>query len=261
MNEIRLGAYMYRNVKTALTGLLMGLSATAVASAADMPLKAAPPAISLYNWTGCYIGGNVGGGWSRVDTSRASQDTTGAAFADYGREDDKGFLGGGQAGCDFQTTNLVMGIEGTFDFGNIKGSHALPAFPTMSETNDLKGAYTFAGRVGYLFTPSFLGYAKVGVAWMQNRNQVFQPGGALAESASYTLPGMVTGVGAEWMLSHNWSIFAEYNYMWIEDTSGQHFNAVPGLSGEVLNVKQTVQTVLVGVNYKFHWDAPVVAKY
>jgi outer membrane immunogenic protein len=31
--------------------------------------------------------------------------------------------------------------------------------------------------------------------------------------------------------------------------------------GEVLNVKQTAQTALVGVNYKFHWGAPVVAKY
>ncbi len=262
MDEMILGANMYRNVKTALTGLLMGLSATGIASAADMPLKAAPPAAPAYNWTGCYIGGNVGGGWTRVDTSRFSQDTTGVSFADYGREDDKGFLGGGQAGCDFQTTNLVFGIQGTFDFGNINGSHALPAFPNMSETNSLKAAYTATGRIGYLWTPSFLTYGKAGMSWMQNRNQVFQPNGALAESASYTLPGMVAGAGAEWMLSRNWSIFVDYSYMWIEDTSGQHFNAAAGFpSGEVLNVKQTAQTVLVGVNYKFHWDGPVIAKY
>ena len=41
----------------------------------------------------------------------------------------------------------------------------------------------------------------------------------------------------------NWSAFAEYNYLWIEDFSGQHFTAAPGLfpPGEILNVKQTAQ--------------------
>ena len=233
-------------------------------SAADMPLKAGPvPAAPLYNWTGCYIGGNVGGGWTRVDTTRFSQDTIGPSFATYGRENDSGFIGGGQAGCDFQTTNLVFGVQGTFDFGNIKGSHALVDFPTFSETNNLQAVYTATGRVGYLWAPSFLGYVKVGMSWMQNKNQVLQPGGALLESSSYTLPGMTAGIGGEWMFAPNWSVFAEYNFLWIEDTSGQHFTAAPGLfpPGEVLNVKQTAQTALVGVNYKFHWGGPIVAKY
>jgi outer membrane immunogenic protein len=254
---------MYRNVKLALVGVLIGLGATGIASAADMPLKAPPSAAPVYNWTGCYIGGNVGGGWTRVDTSRVSQDGIGPAFANYGREDDSGFIGGGQAGCDFQTTNVVFGVQGTFDFGSVKGSHALTDFPNFSETNNQKAVYTMSGRIGYLWTPAFLGYVKVGTSWMQDKNQVFRPGGALSESASFVLPGMSAGVGAEWMLTRNWSVFAEYNYLWIEDTSGQHFNAAAGLfpPGEVLNVKQTTQTVLVGVNYKFHWDGPVVAKY
>jgi outer membrane immunogenic protein len=253
---------MYRNVKLALAGILMGLGASSVASAADMALKAKPLAAPVYNWTGCYIGGNAGGGWTRVDTTRVSQDTIGAAFANYGRENDSGFIGGGQAGCDFQTTNLVFGVQGTFDFGSIKGSHAVTDFPNLSETNNLKAVYTATGRVGYLWTPSFLGYVKAGMSWMQNRNLVLQPGGALTESSSYTLPGMTAGIGGEWMFAPNWSVFAEYNYLWIEDFSGQHF-AAAGLTspGEVLNVKQTTQTVLVGVNYKFHWDGPVVAKY
>jgi len=254
---------MYRHVKLALAGTLIGLGATGVASAADMAVKANPVAAPAYNWTGCYLGGNAGGGWTKTETSRVSQDTIGAAFAPYGSENDTGFIGGGQAGCDFQTTNVVFGVQGTFDFGGIKGSHALTAFPTLSETNDLKAVYTATGRVGYLWTPAFLGYAKVGMSWMQNKNQVLQPGGALSESSSFTLPGMTVGIGAEWMFTRNWSVFAEYNYMWIEGASGQHFTAAPGLvpPGEVLNVQQTEQTVLVGVNYKFHWDGPVVAKY
>src|SRR5579862_2888915 len=256
-----LGADMFRNVKLTLAGLLMGLSATRVAQAADMPLKAKPLAAPVYNWTGCYIGGDAGGAWSRVDTSRFAQDGIGPSFANYGREDDKGFMGGGQAGCDFQTTNLVFGIQGTFDFGNVKGSHALTDFPTFSEANSLKAVYTATGRMGYLYTPSFLGYVKTGMAWMQDKNQVLQPGGSLLESAKYTLPGMTAGLGFEWMFLPNWSAFAEYNYLWIEDTSGQHFTAAPGLIGETLNVKQTAQQVRVGINYKFHWDGAVVAKY
>ncbi|THD47953.1 MAG: porin family protein [Bradyrhizobium sp.] len=255
---------MYRQTKLALVaGILIGLGATGVASAADMALKAVPVAAPLYNWTGCYLGGNVGGGWTRVDTMRVLQDPAIPAAANYGRENDSGFIGGGQAGCDFQTGNVVFGVQGTFDFGNINGKHALTDFPTFSETNSLKAIYTATGRIGYLWTPSFLGYVKTGWALMQNKNQVLQPGGALAESASYSLPGMTVGVGGEWMFTPNWSVFVEYNYMWIEDTSGQHFTAAAGLlpPGEVLSVKQTAQTALVGVNYKFHWDGPVVAKY
>jgi len=89
------------------------------------------------------------------------------------------------------------------------------------------------------------------------------PSGVLAEFSSFTLPGITAGIGAEWMLPPDWSVFAEYNYLWINDVSGQHFTAAAGLfaPGEVLNIKQTTQTVLVGVNYRFRWDRPVMAKY
>jgi outer membrane immunogenic protein len=258
---------MRRHLELAVAaGVLLSLGATGIASAADMALKARPVvAPILYNWQGCYIGGNVGGAWSRMDTERFSQDTIGIAFANYGRENDSGVIGGGQAGCDFMAgKDLVFGVQGMFDFGNVNGRHFLPDFPTFSETNNLKYVITATGRIGYLFTPQLLAYGKVGVAFMRDRNSVFQPSGALFESASFTLPGMDVGGGLEYMFAPHWSIFAEYNYIWIEDKSGQHFTAAPGLfpPGEVLNVKPVVQTAVVGINYKFNWDAPaVVAKY
>jgi opacity protein-like surface antigen len=79
--------------------------------------------------------------------------------------------------------------------------------------------------------------------------------------ASFTLPAMTAGIGGEWMFAPNWSVFAEWNYIWIEDDAAQHFTPSPGLVGETLNTRQRAQTALVGVNYKFHWDGPVVAKY
>ena len=254
---------MFGRLKTVVVvAALTGIAATGVASAADLPVKARPmPAAQLYNWTGCYIGGNVGGGWSRLDTARVLDVTGAPAPSNYGRETASGFIGGGQVGCDFQTGNLVFGIGGSFDFGKINGRHALTDFPTFSETNNLKEIYTATGRIGYLWTPQFLGYLKGGAAWIKDRNQVFTPGGALIESASFYQPGITVGVGGEWMFAPNWSVFAEYNYMWFHDDNAQTFTLPGGGAGEVINFSQRVQTVLVGVNYKLHWDGPVVAKY
>jgi outer membrane immunogenic protein len=255
---------MHVRLKSAL-GILLGLSLSGGASAADMAVKSRPIVAPIkYNWTGCYVGGNVGGGWTRVDTTRVSQDTVGPAFADYGRESDSGFIGGGQVGCDFQTTNLVFGLETEFEFGSVKGQHAIPSFPGFTETNNLRQLYLITGRVGYLWTPQFLGYVKAGAAFINNRNQVFAPGGGFVEGATFTDPGITAGIGGEWMFAPDWSVFAEWSYIWTEDDAAHDFRAPAGFvpPGEVINVRERAQTALVGVNYKFHWDnGPVVAKY
>jgi outer membrane immunogenic protein len=151
------------------------------------------------------------------------------------------FIGGGQVGCDFQAgSSRVFGVQGQFDFGNINGRHAPTDFPAFSETNSLREIYTATGRIGYLFTPAFLAYGKVGMAFLPDRNQVFAPGGALAESASFTLPGITAGGGVEWMFAPNWSVFAEYNYIWFyQDDLAQHFNPTPGFVGEVINTNNS----------------------
>src|ERR1700739_2913900 len=200
---------MNGHVKSALTGILIGLASAGAASAADLPLKVAPVAAPLYNWTGCYVGGNAGAGWTRVDTTRFSQDTIGQSFAFYGRENDSGFLGGGQVGCDFQTTNLVFGVEGQFDFGSVKGTHSIPAFPGFTESNNMKELYLITGRMGYLWTPQLLGYVKVGAAYQTNRNTIFAPGGATWATTQFTDPGIPAGIGFEYMFAPSWSVFAE----------------------------------------------------
>jgi len=202
----------------------------------------------------------AGPGWIRRWCSRIS---SAPRFANYGRENDSGFIGGGQIGCDFQTGNLVVGVQGMFDWSNISGQHAVTDLPGFTETNNLRSVITGTGRAGWLWTPAFLGYVKGGIAWLNNRNQVLLPGGGLFESSSFTVPGMTVGIGGEWMFAPNRSVFAEYNYMWFLDDTAAHFTAAPGLfpPGEIINVRQRTQTALVGINYKFHWDGPVVAKY
>jgi outer membrane immunogenic protein len=248
--------YMRRQMKSVFAAsILLGVGATGIASAADLAVKARPVvAPVMYNWTGCYIGGNVGGGWARIDTTRVLDVTGASNFADYGRENDSAFIGGAQAGCDFQAGSLVFGVQGMGDFGSINGRHALLASPTFSETNSLRSIVTGTGRIGYLFTPTFLGYGKVGVAFLESRNQVFAPGGGLFESGKFWQPAITAGVGGEWMFAPNWSVFAEYNFMWTEDDFAHQFTTPAGLPAEVLNVRPRVQTALIGVNYKFHWD-------
>src|SRR6202035_2517228 len=86
------GDYMRRHMELVFAaGVLLGLAATGAASAADLPVKA-PPLVApmMYNWQGCYIGGNVGGGWDPGDTTRGTADGVGPDPANYGRENDSG---------------------------------------------------------------------------------------------------------------------------------------------------------------------------
>jgi outer membrane immunogenic protein len=256
---------MRRDIKLIVAvAAMLGIGANGIASAADLAVKAPRTAVPLYNWTGCYIGGNVGGGWSKMDTTRVQIDTAPPTLVqdNFGSENDSGFLGGGQVGCDFQTNNLVFGLEGQFDFGNVNGSHSIPALPGFTESNSLKELYMATGRIGYLWTPQLLGYLKGGVAYYVNNNSIFAPGGGLNSSAQFRDPGITAGIGFEYMFTPNWSVFGEANYIWTEDDSAAHDYLSPaGTPVQVINDRQRIIAAMVGVNYKFHWDGPVAARY
>ena len=86
--------------------------------------------------------------------------------------------------------------------------------------------------------------------------------GAQVGEASNDRTGWTVGAGVEWMFAPGWSVFGEYNYMDF-GTPNVTFIAPPGLSslGEHVNVSQTAQTVLFGVNYKFNFGSPVFGRY
>jgi outer membrane immunogenic protein len=258
-----------------LTGTIAAIAvAVAVpALAADMAprySKAPPPVpVMVYNWTGCYIGGNVGGGWVRHNQTITGF-VTGVPVGpfDLGRDEPSNFIGGAQIGCDYQFAgNWVVGVQGMFDFGNINGSHAIPVFPGITPgfvaTNRTKDVFTATGRIGYLFAPQVLGYVKGGGAWARVDHNVFQPNGLLSESAlGVDRQGWTVGGGLEWMFAPGWSVFGEYNYMDF-GRKDVFFVQAPGTAGvaSVVSTNLTIQQALVGVNYKFNWGGPVVAKY
>ena len=173
------------------TVALLALAAIAPAAAADLaaqPYTKAPAMAPspIYNWTGFYIGGHVGG-----------------AFSVNGDEDAR-FIGGGQVGYDYQfSPNWVFGIEANYSFmdtgsnGNFFGNGS----PFAN-----RGLGSVTGRVGYAIGPALL-YAKGGYAWADTRVS-----NGLDVSGDGGRDGYTVGAGVEYMFTQSWSAKVEYQY-------------------------------------------------
>ncbi len=235
--------------------LLLGAAAliviTAPAVAADMsarPYSKAPaytaPAV-VYNWTGFYIGGHVGGAFAGDNSLQSS---------------DARFMGGIQGGFDYQfAPNWVLGAEAQYSWLP-SGTNSGVLFPagtlvTGSSNNQL-GSVT--GRLGYTWGPALL-YAKGGYAWRDSNNIGVTIAGvpqAFATSGNHK-DGYTVGAGLEYMFAPNWSAKAEYQYYNFGSTT---FTAgPPAIVGA--RFRDDEHTVKAGLNYRFGWGGPVVAKY
>jgi opacity protein-like surface antigen len=92
---------------------LAGAAVTAImassAFAADMPLKAAPPPVLAYDWSGIYIGGVIGGGWATHDVSDPGLGILGTLVGVpvIQTTNSSGFIGGVEGGDRYQFGKLV----------------------------------------------------------------------------------------------------------------------------------------------------------
>jgi outer membrane immunogenic protein len=111
--------------KLLLAGLAIG-ALIAPAMAADMPVKAPPP--PLFSWTGFYLGANAGFGTIRDQALPYCINPLGVVMgvgcSDVfgGRVRGDGFLGGGQAGYNWQVGHWVLGVETDIQGGDVKGT-------------------------------------------------------------------------------------------------------------------------------------------
>jgi outer membrane immunogenic protein len=249
----------------AIIGAIATLGGIGGVFAAELPARTyakAPVATAVvtYNWTGCYVGANVGGG--RAHTHQEFPPPFAPALFSESRG--SSVVGGVQIGCDYQFDRFVIGAQGQLDFARIESSQIEPLFPTDTSHAQTRHIFTATARAGYLVLPSVLVYAKGGGAWTQTYLSVIGsvPITFLSESVTSNRSGWTVGGGAEWMFAPGWSAFAEYNYMDF-GTKLTQYVAGPNTRGapNALNVKLTTQTALGGVNYKFNWGGPVVAKY
>jgi outer membrane immunogenic protein len=222
----------------------------ASAFAADMPVKAPAVAPPVFNWTGLYVGGDIGYLWGSTDYVLATN-----GFSE--QTSPRGVLGGGHVGYNWQSSNWVAGFEGDFLGSSAKGSNVFGGGTLDVE----KITWTSSARLRAGYTNgAYLLYATGGAAWadLDHRRPIFVPP---TTGASATLFGWTVGAGLEALISTNWTARLEYRYTEYD----RHNFPVPSIaSGSDLLEKVRTQQVLLGVSYKFGdpWGkSPVVAKY
>jgi outer membrane immunogenic protein len=276
-----------RHMKRILLGsVAMLASLTCPVAAADLAAKAPaykapPPVVAVYNWTGFYLGGNVGGAWAKDDVTWSANPAGfgGGAFtaalnaAGTGRIDSNGVTAGGQIGFNYQINSVVVwGVEADLNYTDLSDSRSVavapPAVPgtTVTSTFESKWLATVRGRVGVLPTQTFLLYATGGVAFAEIKTSDFAffafDGTSNAASSDKTKTGWTVGAGAEWALNGGWSVKAEYLYVDLGSINYTSSNSSPANPLATINHDHRIVENIgrVGVNYRFN-AGPVVAKY
>src|SRR5258708_33258438 len=102
---------MMKRILAAVFALWFG--GTAYADDVPGPYKASAPA-QVFTWTGCYLGGNGGGGRAHDDWQPVAGTTLAPVRA-------SGWFAGVQGGCDYQVSSFVFGVEGQFDWADMHG--------------------------------------------------------------------------------------------------------------------------------------------
>jgi outer membrane immunogenic protein len=238
------------------TVALVALGATVPALAADLAARPAytkAPAYMapIYNWTGFYIGGHVGGAFSGNNNFNGLVN---------GNNNDGRFLGGLQVGADYQfAPNWVLGVEGKWSWlgNNNNGVAFTGAGAGYVYTNNQRGLGSVTGRVGYTWGPALL-YVKGGYAYSDHNESLTLVGvpQTFALNSSHH-DGYTVGAGLEYMFAQNWSAKAEYQYYNFGKTSF----VTPALLTGFGSTRNDEHTFKVGLNYRFNWGGPLVAKY
>jgi outer membrane immunogenic protein len=234
----------------AVTVLVLGPTAV---SAADLPVKASPVPVAIYDWTGFYIG--VAGGGSLGTSTHIDQAT---GFGDTLGYNVRGGLVGGTLGYNWQVSSFVFGFEGDASWVGEYGSHpddGLAGNPAFTSFTKETWVATARGRAGYAVDNLLFygtgGYAAAGVeAGVKDANT-----GALLSSATSTRSGWTAGGGLEWGFAPNWSAKFEWLYMKFDSAA---FNTLQA-EGPRSSVPLDDNVVRAGINYRF--GGPVVAKY
>jgi outer membrane immunogenic protein len=243
--------------------LLAGLAASALlggsVNAADLARPAPvyippPPVVALFTWTGCYVGGNVGGVW--VNRDWTDQNLLSPAFGtSYGSNTASGALGGLQAGCNYQVGGWVFGLQGDYDWTNANQTvtPALLAPLTISTYSKLTSLASVTGRVGYSWD-RFLGYVKGGGAWEKSDLSVLL-GGVTGATVSETRGGWTVGVGGEYAFLNWLTGFVEYDYYSFGNNNEAFVCGVTNCGtvfvNPAFNVKTNINVIKAGLNFKF----------
>jgi outer membrane immunogenic protein len=242
------------------------------AMAADLaPYYNPPPLAPMFSWTGCYLGGTVGGASAQSSVTWAPNPAGFPAFGPpiaartAGTLTASGVTGGVEAGCNYQYTPwLVLGLEADWEYTGLSatrtGAVGVPAGPPLPFTQSLSSRWlsTVRGRAGYS-AGTWLFYFTGGVAFANTSytDSIFFPlsGATNAVTQSSTTTGWTAGGGVEWAVAANWSIKAEYLYVDLLGATLNSANSIPAafplatIAHTHGDLRENIGRV--GLNYRF----------
>jgi len=215
---------------------------TAHANAADAVLDPDPlPIVTPFNWSGAYIGGQVGYGFGNAKFSPIGGDLR-----------PRGFLGGIYAGYNFDVgSNVILGIDGDFSGAEINRTGVDNSDPsaTASVKTDLRWSGAIRPRIGYAIN-RFMPYIAGGVAFGNIKDTVSLTTTATATQNSVTQQktktGWTIGGGVDYAATDNVILRLEYRY-----TDFRRRDLGAGFANATLNQKLTTNDIRLGVAYKF----------
>ncbi len=202
------------------------------------PVSTPPPAINIADWKGPYAG--LSGSYSEHSIDHNYDDTVSFGYSA------NGLSGGIVAGYNFQTGNIVYGLEASHSLGSETGSGLCDGgtVPTCGGTGSLP-TITFdhvtslKGRVGFA-NGDFLHYGTVGLSKAEvTVSDTLQPA-----TVSRTHDGYSVGLGTEWMATDRLSVDLGYEFMQFE-----------GIGYPLVTTPDTIefQSSRISASVKFHF--------
>ena len=241
-----------------MRGVLLAAAALMVlaspAMSADMRapvLKAAPPVVPVWSWSGCFVGGHAGGLWAEQKDWTVR--TPGGDFfgQSLGGHDADGWVGGAQAGCDYQFAGgFVIGVQGDYAWTDAEGNHDSTREIGVAYHSKVKSLATVTGRIGYAWD-RFLGYVRGGGGWERNDYWATTIILGTAYRARETRSGWTIGVGGEYALTNILSGFVEYSYFDFGTGEIAFAPQVAGLRPAFADVTEAKSVVRAGLNVRF----------
>jgi outer membrane immunogenic protein len=249
--------------KILVAGIAAAAFCGAPAFAADMPTKGPVyrPVDPMFNWTGFYAGGNVGYGWGKSDVTNVS--TNDIAFFPAGGGESihpKGWVGGGQLGYNWQTGQLVTGLEASYSASGMKkvlsNVSYLDPTATLIATSKIRDITSATAKIG-IANNRWLAYVDAGYARANVPLNLHRTaGGAALEvfaSTSQWYNGWTVGAGVDYAIAQNVSLGISYNY-YDFGTQTQTTTRLPLSAGGATTsnrVSATANVALVKLNYLF----------
>lgn len=211
----------------------------AATSACIIALATAAPAMAQESlFDGFYLGVNAGISWA--DTSARTNVTSGSgivvippqdvaairAAAIEGDDSDSGFAGGAQAGYNWTSGGLMLGLEADINFMNIGQSNTAtirspllinpPVDYTLTQDVETDWMWSIRPRIGYVSGP-WMFYATAGLAMSEIKYEVdFRdnriPANVASEHFSDTKTGWIAGLGLSLAMNERWSVSGEWLY-------------------------------------------------